>query len=139
MIYDLNRVILYARGEGGPLASEPQRKYLAVVDGMTAGEGNGPLQPLPVQTGIVAVANNPFLVDIAASRLMGFDYRKIPQLARHREFGKDSWGDLDPEEARLHLDGREIGGIESLPVLRPFLPPVGWKAHIEALAPVRVA
>ncbi|HEU5181725.1 MAG TPA: DUF362 domain-containing protein [Candidatus Polarisedimenticolia bacterium] len=139
MIYDLNRVILHGRPEGGELASEPQRRYLAVVDGITAGEGNGPLQPLPVEAGIVAISDNPFLADFALSRLMGFDAKKIPQLAHHREFGAKSWGDFDPASARLHLDGRELCGIEALAVLRVFLPPAGWREHIELAAASRVA
>ncbi len=139
MIYDLNRVVLHGRPQGGELAPEPQRKYLAVVDGITAGEGNGPLQPLPVEAGIVAISDNPFLTDFALSRLMGFDAKRIPQLAHHREFGIGSWGDFDPAGARVHLDGRELCGIEALPVLRSFLAPVGWKEHIELLPASRVA
>ena len=139
MIYDLNRVILYGRPEGGELAFQPQRKYLAVVDGITAGEGNGPLQPLPVEAGIVAVSDNPFLADFALCRMMGFDAMRIPQLAHHREFGGGSWGDFDPAAVRLHLDGVELCGIEMLPVLRQFLPAAGWREHIELPAAPRVA
>jgi hypothetical protein len=137
MIYDLNRVVLFARPEGGELAETPQRRYIAIVDGMTAGEGNGPLQPLPVETGILALGEDPFVVDLALSRLMGLDYRSIPQLAHHREFGRGSWGDFDPEAVRVRLDEREFRGIDSLPVLHSFLPPAGWRGHIELKADSR--
>jgi len=139
MIYDLNRVLLYGRPEGGVLAVTPQRQYVVVVDGITAGEGNGPLQPLPVETGIVAVSDNPFIVDLVLCRLMGFDYRKIPQLSHHREFGEDSWGDLDPSAITVRMDGEGFTGIESLPVLRSFLPSAGWRGHIEREATPLVA
>jgi len=139
MIYDLNRVVLFARPDGGALAETPQRRYLAIVDGMTAGEGNGPLQPLPVETGIVALSDDPFLVDLALCRLMGYDYRSIPQLSHHREFDAGSWGAFDPEEAVVDFDGKDYHGIESLPVIHPFLPPVGWRGHIEQRVAARAA
>ncbi len=139
MIYDLNRIVLYAKPEGGVLSESPQRQYLTIVDGVVSGEGNGPLQPLPVETGIIGISNNPFVVDIALAHLMGFDYRKVPQLSHHREFGKDSWGDFDPATVVLQMDGRELRGVQSLPVLHPFLPSAGWRGHIELNAAVRVA
>src|SRR2546426_4692260 len=98
---------------------------------MTAGEGNGPLQPLPVEAGIVALSDNPFLLDMAMARMMGFDYDKIPQLSHHREFGSASWGDFDPRTIEILFDGMRYQGIPSLPVLRHFMPPVGWAGHIE--------
>ena len=139
MIYDLNRIVLYAKPEGGVLSESPQRQYLAIVDGVVAGEGNGPLQPLPVETGIVGVSNNPFVLDLALARLMGFDYRKIPQLSHHAEFGKGTWGDFDPATVVVQMDGRDCCGILSLPVLHPFLPSAGWRGHIEIDATGRVA
>ncbi|HET9234940.1 MAG TPA: hypothetical protein VFP10_12435, partial [Candidatus Eisenbacteria bacterium] len=94
-------------------------------------EGNGPLQPLPVEAGILGISEDPFLMDMAASRLMGFDYRKIPQLSHHREFDPGHWGDFDPETVPVRVDGKEYRGIALLPTLHPFLPPAGWRGHIE--------
>jgi hypothetical protein len=37
------------------------------------------------------------------------------------------------------MDGRELLGIDALPVLRPFLPAAGWREHIELPAAPRVA
>jgi hypothetical protein len=70
---------------------------------------------------------------------MGFDYQKIPQLSHHREFGENSWGDFNPVTISVSIDGREYRGIDSLPVLRAFLPPTGWRGHIEHEAVSRVA
>jgi uncharacterized protein (DUF362 family) len=139
MIYDLNRIVLYATPSGGPLEGSPQRRYLAILDGMVGGEGNGPLQPLPVDTGVLGIAEDPFLMDMAASRLMGLDYRKIPQLSHHREFAPGHWGDFDPETVAVSMDGREYRGIAALPILRSFVPPAGWRGHIELEATSRVA
>jgi hypothetical protein len=70
-------------------------------------------------------------MDFAIARMMGFDYRKIPQLAHHREFGEESWGDFDPHAIEFEMDDHVCTGVESLPVLRRFLPPPGWIGHIE--------
>ncbi|MDI6773930.1 MAG: DUF362 domain-containing protein [Verrucomicrobiota bacterium] len=131
MVYDLNRILRYAPRDGGTLATRPQRAYVAVLDGIIAGEGDGPLQPLPVETGVVAVSANPFLVDMAMARMMGYDWRKIPLLANFRTLGDPEWSAIDPDRAQLSWDGRTIIGIMSLPVLHPFLAPPGWKGHIE--------
>jgi uncharacterized protein DUF362 len=139
MIYDLNRIVLHAKPEGGALSEMPQRQYLAIVDGLVAGEGNGPLQPLPVEAGIVGISDNPFVLDFSLARLMGLDHRKIPQLAHHAEFGKGTWGDFDPATIKVHLNGRELSGVDSLPILHPFLPPAGWRGHIELETQGRVA
>jgi len=139
MIYDLNRIVLFAKPEGGALSEAPQRQYLSIVDGLVAGEGNGPLQPLPVAAGIVGISDNPFLLDVSLARLMGLDHRKIPQLSHHAEFGRGTWGDFDPATITVRWNGNELRGVDSLPILHPFLPPAGWKGHIELEAQARVA
>lgn len=131
MIYDLNKVVSYAPPGGGPLRDTPQRARVAFMDAVVAGEGNGPIQPLAVETGVVAAANDPFLLDMAASRLMGFDWRLIPKLARFREFNDPILARFDPESVSLEFNGETLRGIKALPVLHGFLPPPGWKGHIE--------
>jgi len=139
MIYDLNKIVLYAGASGGPLETSVQRRYLAILDGLTAGEGNGPLQPLPVSFGLIGICEDPFLMDMAVARLIGFDYRKIPQLSHHREFEPGHWGDFDPDAVVVRIDGKEYRGISALPVRRAFLPPAGWRGHVELDAQMRVA
>jgi uncharacterized protein (DUF362 family) len=52
-ILDLNRILFFADREGR-LRGEPQRRYLAIVDGIVAGEGEGPLGATPVERRSVA-------------------------------------------------------------------------------------
>lgn len=118
MVYDLNRIIRYAPPGGGALAATPQRAYVAILDGLIAGEGNGPLQPLPVEAGIMAASPDPFVIDLLMARLMGFDPARIPLLARRREFGGDTWGAFDDADV-------------AVPALKTFLAPPGWRGHIE--------
>ena len=131
MVYDLNKIVRYAPAGGGRLARSAQRQCVVVLDGLTAGEGNGPLQPLPVSLGVVGIGDDPFAADMAVARLIGFDYRKIPLLAHHREFGDVHWGAFDPASVELRFDGRIVRGVDSLPVLKAFESPPGWRGHIE--------
>jgi uncharacterized protein (DUF362 family) len=133
MTYDLNRIIRFANRDG-ILTDRPQREYLAIVDGITAGEGNGPLQPLPVNAGVLVGGNDPFLVDLALSRLMGFDYRRIPTISRHQSFSKFGWGNFGPESTAVTLNGAILSSVLSLTPVHQFLPPPGWMGHVELAA-----
>jgi hypothetical protein len=75
-ILDLNRVLFFADKEGR-LRDTPQRRYLTVVDGIVAGEGEGPLGATPVDAGLLVGGFDPSLVDVAATRAMGLDPDKI--------------------------------------------------------------
>lgn len=130
MIYDLNRVIRYAPPGGGRLANQPQRDYVVILDGLVAGEGNGPLQPLPVPLGLLAVSDDPFLADMAASSLMGFEPESIPALRHRKRFGGD-WGGFAPDLVELTFNGMCLRDIRSLPILHRFRPAPGWRGHIE--------
>jgi len=132
MVYDLNLILVFARKEGGVLADTPQREVVSIMDGIVAGEGNGPLQPLPVDAGVLLASSNPFLVDMAMAKLMGFDWRKIALLANHERFPWPVFGGFDPRGFDTVVDGVAGGrGVDDLPVLKPFLAPPGWIGHIE--------
>ncbi|RPI19783.1 MAG: DUF362 domain-containing protein [Acidobacteriales bacterium] len=127
MIYDLNQIILYAPKQGGSLAATPQRSYLAVLDGLVAGEGDGPLQPLPVAAETLMVANDPFLADCVLARWMGFDYRRIPQLAHRTRFAAAGFGGFDPQTVLVQWDDKLIRGLGNLPAAWSFRPAPGWE------------
>jgi hypothetical protein len=132
MIYDLNQIIRFASPDGGSLKNTPQRDYIVFVDGIVAGEGNGPLQPLPVDVNLVWSSRDPFAADMLMARLMGFDRNKIPSLSHHREFPDSVWGQFEPADIMV-CDGK--GASASLDTIAPvkrFLPPPGWLGHIES-------
>jgi uncharacterized protein (DUF362 family) len=130
MVYDLNRIIRYAPAEGGTLAETPQRVCVSILDGLVAGEGNGPLQPLPVEANVMVASENPFLVDLVMSRLMGLDWRKIPSLSHHAEF-KDEWGRFDPEGIEIRMNDETCVGVSQLDPIRGFMTPPGWRGNLE--------
>jgi uncharacterized protein (DUF362 family) len=136
MVYDLNRIVRYARANGRGLCSSPQRQYLTIMDAIIAGEGNGPLQPIPVPLGALIISDDPFLADAVAATLMGFDYRKIPLIARRERFGDSQWGRFK-ETCTIDLNGECISDISAVPVLHRFVPPPGWRGYIEANPPVQ--
>ena len=138
MVYDLNQIILYVHPNGGELARSAQRAYISIMDGIIAGEGNGPLQPLPVDLGVLIATNDPFLGDMVMAKIMGFDYLKIPMLANHRLFNDQTWGNFNPSTVPVVWDNKLVTGIDSIPILRNFLPPPGWRAHVELPAEAAV-
>ena len=132
MVYDLNKIILYGGIEGGTLKTVQQREYIAILDGILAGEGNGPLQPIPVETNVMAISRNPFLIDFCMAKMMGFDPERIPLLSKYKRFDFASWHEFTPHGFDVILNGqRNSSGIESVPVIKDFIPPPGWKSHIE--------
>ncbi|MFV1951246.1 MAG: DUF362 domain-containing protein [Nitrospinota bacterium] len=54
--------------------------HLHIVDALIAMEGLGPTRGTPVNTGLIIVGTDPYLIDLACARIAGFDYRKIRTL-----------------------------------------------------------
>lgn len=81
MVLDLNRILMYADAEG-QLHDRRVRRLFTVVDGIVAGEGNGPLDPTAKPAGVIVAGANPVAADLACARVMGLDYQRIPLLCR---------------------------------------------------------
>ncbi len=135
MILDLNKILAYADPDGllRPDRPESRKRYLSIVDAVVAGEGNGPEAPDPKITGVLIAGTNPVAVDAVCSRLMGFDWQKIPSLKnafaistyRLCEFAYD---DIRVSSKALNLNAA-LTDITFEGV--PFRPHFGWKDHIE--------
>lgn len=133
MIYDLNKIILYADHDG-KIKNEPQREYFAILDGIVGGEGAGPLRSIPIRTNHIFFSNNPFLLDISMAHMMGFDFKKIPSLNNYKMF--DHIWDFDLKNVNLKYNHQNINSINTLPVVHYFKPAPGWKGYIENLPSV---
>lgn len=129
MIYDLNLIIQRA-DRTGTLQTEPQRDYFCFVDGLISGEGNGPLQPLPKETGWLVCGADPFAIDSALCWFMGFDPRKVPITERRKAYHGTAWGGFELEDFLMDLDGKKIRLLES-DINFQFAPPPGWRNSIE--------
>ena len=138
-VLDLNYLLWYV-DKNGKLKDTIQRKYICFTDGIIAGEGDGPLEPDAKPLGLLGVSFNPIINDLCFSRIMGFDWTKIPQLKRSKEISKAF--NFDGDNNNIEILGYEKSSntndnfreykFKDLPNLK-FLPPPGWKDHIEII------
>ncbi|HEX8392033.1 MAG TPA: DUF362 domain-containing protein [Longimicrobium sp.] len=132
MCLDLQRVLAYGRPDG-TLAGSPQRAVLTLTDAIVAGEGNGPLSPLPAPLGMLTLGTSPAALEWVHALLMGFDPRRIPLI--HNAFAPHPrpLARFGPEAVRVMMDGREIGPAANAAAYgRAFVPPDGWRGACEA-------
>lgn len=138
MCLDLNRCFYYsdARGEHFD-ADRPVRRALTLMDGIVAGEGEGPLAPRDRPLGAVLAATDPVALDLVALRLMGFDWRRVPKvreaMARDTLRVTEVRQPADVEVWETQIQGgtpvrRALGEIRCE---RTFEPHPGWVGHIE--------
>jgi len=131
MVSDLMKIILYA-DKNGRLQSEPQRKVFSIIDGIVGGQNNGPLTPDQKQAGVVIAGFNPLAVDIAAARLMGFNWEKLKWAQNllhneHFEFFLHNVNDI-----RIVTDVCEFQNMfDTNDKLLNFKPHPGWRGFIE--------
>lgn len=135
MVHDINCAIFHADMDG-KLNDCVQRKYLTVVDGIIGGEGEGPLSPNPVSSGMIVAGTDPLAVDICCTRLMGMDWRKIPLYARYNPNQRYRFSNFDGDTQRIDVRIFENGDITKrrlvdLSAANNFEPAPGWKNHIE--------
>jgi len=90
------------------------RHSFAIVDGIVAMEGNGPIQGTPVQAGVVVMGRDVAAVDSTCARLMKLDPLKIKYLKDVSMLGIDGLGSI--EEADIEQRGEMISELA-----RPFL------------------
>lgn len=57
---------------------EKPTKILNIVDGIIAGEAEGPLEPTPRPTGLLVAGENPALIDATLAQIMGYQISEIP-------------------------------------------------------------
>jgi len=76
--------------------------HFVIADGITAMEGNGPLQGNARELGKIVLADDPVAADATCARLMGFD----PLQIRHLSDGSKFLGNL--QEDRVTMLGEEV-------------------------------
>jgi hypothetical protein len=131
MCLDLNKLARYGRVDG-TIADAPVRRHLALVDGIIAGQGRGPMNPDPLPAGVVLFGISEANVDAVATVLLGFDPEKIPMIRnafriRHRPLVANAWQDV---VLLGWLAGRRLGEVRVTDTLRAR-PHYAWAGHIE--------
>jgi len=132
-IADLNRAALYA-GPDGNLHETRCRKIFHVVDGVVAGEGEGPLEPEPFKAGILVGGYSAPAVDYICAMIMGFDPGKIPTIKYSLSDMKYRIADYRAKDILLRFENEEFSPATELPerITFSFRPTSGWAGHIEA-------
>jgi len=129
-VTDLNRIALYA-DKTGRMQKEAQRRMLVIVDGIVAGEREGPLSPSPKHCGLIVAGLSPVVVDLVCSRVIGFDYRKIPMFRYAMRNGKYELFCGNPADLLVRSD--LCSSYDQL--VDTFgcevMPSAGWRDHIE--------
>lgn len=128
-ILDLNRILTYYNYNDKQMMDVPQRKILTIVDGIIAGEGDGPLAPTPKHIGVLLGGMDRVAIDSAIAGLIGFDEQKIPMVSKC--FCIDRWSltrHKDPStiKIRTKFEDRVTNlKISQLPHLT-LIPAPGW-------------
>ncbi len=137
MCLDLNKLVLFGNPDGTFLESalEQQKPYLCFVDGILGGQGNGPMDPDPLESRCVLFGDNPAAVDAACAVLMGFDVEKIPIVRQAFQTTGFPVSSGNWPEVQLHSnDPAWQGSLRTLlgtPQLLHVVPHHGWKNHVE--------
>jgi len=136
-LFDLNRGVLYADREG-KIQQTQQRGYFAIIDGIIAGEKDGPVAVDPVPAGVLIGGSNPIAMDSVGSALMGFDIDKIPTVYKALP-PANSWPEGSPplffgslEEIKVNLNGSTLSFNQFKDSYNlGFEPHPSWKGHVE--------
>lgn len=127
MCLDLNYILRYANKEG-KITTTPQREYICIVDGIVAGDEDGPLCPTPNVAGVIMASNNPYYADYVSSHIMGFDPMKVPYIKNCQIGGRLQDLDFNKMDVICLKDDNVVDFRE---VNLHFKPQAGWEGHIE--------
>jgi hypothetical protein len=133
MSLDIARILRYGRTDG-TMARTPVRNHLAFIDGILAGEGNGPLRPRAKHMGAILFAPDPASADVAAALLAGFDPAKIPIIANAYRGGQYPLTDSTLESLEFIVNGNRVppAGLRAAAGIAGVLePPPGWRGKVE--------
>lgn len=141
MCLDLNKILFFGKTDGSfrPPAPGAGKTYLSIVDGIIGGQGNGPMNPDPIDSKLVIFGSDPARVDATAAVLMGFDPDRVPIVAhslRSRGFPLtevEDWRHIDcvSNVPRWHGD---LGAVFAAGDVLRFRAHFGWIGHCEIAA-----
>ena len=130
MVMDLNNCLFFHDGEGRS-RSEPLR-YLAIVDGIVGGEGNGPMAPDPKPCGVIVAGTHPAAVDCVAATAMGFAWKKLRLL--NGCFGERQKRFVPFANSEIEINSSSecwSGTLSEMSYTFAFRPHFGWVGAIE--------
>jgi uncharacterized protein (DUF362 family) len=130
MVLDLNKCLFFFDGEARR-RTKPLR-YLAIVDGIVAGEGNGPMAPDAKPCGVIIAGTHPLAVDCVAATLMGFDWQKIRLLKNSFAMRELSFVPFAASDIEIKSNEKAwSGSLDAMTNTFDFRPHFGWIGAIE--------
>jgi hypothetical protein len=136
MVLDIPRILRFASVHGD-ISEVPIRKHLALVDGVCAGEGEGPLMPTPRHCGVVIFGPDICSVDAVCAYVMGFDPKKIKMVANSFKCRSYPITTNGKNDLAMILNGKSADVQEVIRHFTPyFIPQKGWTGTIEADLPL---
>jgi uncharacterized protein (DUF362 family) len=124
MVLDLNRVAIYGRADGS-ISEIRQREVFSLSDGIIGGQGDGPLRPEPLYSGILAFSNNNRAIDQAVAMLMGLNMQYLQLLNEASMFD-------DIQNCEVIVNGSHIEKITELIDYKVAAKPApGWIGKLD--------
>ena len=132
-VLDLSRAVLYADKEG-KIRKKQQRGFFGLIDGIKAGEKNGPLCADCVLAGVLLAGFSPVALDAVGATIMGFDINKIPLIQKGVEDNRRNSPIFSGCKEQIEVI--DFSGAVTLPEFSKrrylsFEPHPNWKGHIE--------
>ena len=125
-ILDLNRILIYA-DKVGVMHDTEQRKVIVLVDGIIAGEKEGPLEPTSKNCGLLILSTNSVACDYVSAYIMGFDSMKIPQINCAFDVKKYPLAKCQKEDIKIVLNNK-ISDLDSIKKSNlKFIPTDCWR------------
>lgn len=141
MCLDLNKVVSYGTPEGTLRAEVPEsrRRHFSLVDGIVAGHRRGPMNPDPLDAGLVLFGVNAPSADAAATYLFGFDPDLVPIVRQAFECRRYPLAEWSWRDVRVLSNVPEWRGplrdVDPATTLRAE-PHFAWKGHVELTSAV---
>ena len=124
MVLDLNTIVHFGKPDC-TIADTPQRTFFSLCDGIVGGEGNGPLDPEPLNLGVISFTNDSAWNDICMAHLMGMDVDCVPLLVNAKKFIPDSKPDI-------HFNGKPVEPQTLKKYAVHAVMPPGWLDYLQS-------
>lgn len=122
MVLDLNQIAIYGKIDG-TISLKPQRVLFSICDAIVAGQGDGPLNPIPLPLGVISFTNHSAMNDVSMATLMGFDIQRIALL-------KNAIDARTIQKSSIIFNGKPLKISTLKKHAIKTLPPPGWEKFL---------
>jgi uncharacterized protein (DUF362 family) len=131
MTLDLQRVLHYGQADG-TLSDHVQRTIVTITDAIIAGQGEGPLSPIPIGFGMLTLGTNTAALEWVHARLMGLDPERLALTREAFRPHRYPLTDFSSDRIIVYVDGEQVLADEVFTHHgRRFRLPRGWQGYDE--------